>query len=673
MSEPSVARVLIDSPLPQLDRLFDYEIPVPLRGHLKIGQRVRVPLRTGGRSVDAWVVELSDTTSLERELAPVLEPLGPLSVLPEASYQLARKLADRAAGNASDILRLIVPRRMVRAENAWLKARGSETKAETKISQEALLHARQIIADFPSLEQELLVTSRVSLRPHPGPFNNQLAVTKAMVLLAAEAVVTLAAGRSAVIAVPNYRDLAELHEALALFVPRQSVMVLDAQQNASQRYRQYLDLLSAVPRIVIGKRSAVYAPAFNLGLLAMWDEGDSSFQEPLSPGVHARDVCLMRHELERVPILFAAFSPSAEIERLNALSWLKEVEAIRLQRPKIILDADGVASSSQRLSSLAFKQAKEAIVDKPVLVQVARAGFAPTMLCVSCKSQARCNQCQGPLSIPQQHDQPRCRWCGEGAEKWQCQTCQGNRLVMASAGSERTAAELGRAFPGVKVVVSDASHPVMTVPDTPALVIATRGAEPRAVGGYGAVILLDGNRLLLSDDLRVAENCLRWWSAAAALATDQAPVHLLGVSGGIAQAFASWSQPRYVRAELADRRVLRMPPMVRLAQITGTATEIDGAIAAVRTAVPELTSNAVLGPFALEKPSEGQEQLFRALIRFDYGLGEQIATVLRAAVVSASLRSKSRKKPGQISGERSSYRRTAVPLRVRFDVAEMEL
>src|SRR3546814_4900905 len=120
---------------------------------------------------------------------------------------------------------------------------------------------------------------------------------------------------------------------------------------------------------------------------------------------------------------------------------------------------------------------------------------------------------------------------------------------MASSGTERTADELGRAFPGVRVIVSDGAHPVAEVDSRPALVVATRGAEPFAPGGYTAVVLLDGERMLLSEALHIGEDCLRWWSNAAALAAPGAPVHLVEVTGPVARALATWTPPSYARSE----------------------------------------------------------------------------------------------------------------------------
>lgn len=229
---------------------------------------------------------------------------------------------------------------------------------------------------------------------------------------------------------------------------------------------------------------------------------------------------------------------------------------------------------------------------------------------------------------------------------------------MASSGSERTADELGRAFPGTRIIVADGEHPVTAVDDRPALVVATRGAEPIAAGGYRAVVLLDGDRMLMAEDLRIGESCLRWWSNAAALAAPGAPVHLVGVTGSIARALATWTQPAYARAELADRAPLRMPPTVRVAAVDGAHRVVDAALDDLRRAVPALDAEAVLGPLPR---GEGA----RALVRFEYALGARVAESLRASVVAQAVKAR-RSAKGRPPG-------AAHTLRVRVDAPDPEL
>ena len=98
---PLVARVLIDSPLPQLDRLFDYAVPAALEADAVPGVRVKVPLRTAGRVVEGYLVETVDAADAARTAKPLSEVeaiVSPVAVLPPALYALARRAADRAAG-----------------------------------------------------------------------------------------------------------------------------------------------------------------------------------------------------------------------------------------------------------------------------------------------------------------------------------------------------------------------------------------------------------------------------------------------------------------------------------------------------------------------------------------------------------------------------------------------
>jgi primosomal protein N' (replication factor Y) len=219
-------------------------------------------------------------------------------------------------------------------------------------------------------------------------------------------------------------------------------------------------------------------------------------------------------------------------------------------------------------------------------------------------------------------------------------------------GTGRTAEELGRAFPGVRVIVSDGERIVQQVTGAPALVVATRGAEPIAPGGYAAVLLLDGERMLARENLRVGDDCLRWWSNAAALAAPSAPVVLVGVGGELGQALATWRQDGYASGELADRRQLRFPPAVRIASVTGQPQAVQTTLDAVEPG----SAIDVLGPVQVG------DGAVRAIVRFEYANGARVAAALRAAVVRNATSAKRAPRGGF---------RPAPTLRVRFDDPEI--
>jgi primosomal protein N' (replication factor Y) len=658
MTTRRVARVLIDSPLPQLDRLFDYAIPDDLAAYAMPGVRVRVPLRSAGRVVDGYVVEIGDPDASDRPLSELDAVVSSVPVLTEGLYRLARRAADRAAGSASDILRLAIPRRMVRAEKAWLAA---EAPARPEVTEESRDWAREVLSGYPGLDEAIQAGERLAVDapPSPAQLPDGTPVGSWAVLLGAAAVQTLAGGRSAIVAMPDHRDRAQLEAVLAAHVPAEALVRDDAKRSGPERYAAFLRTLSAAPCVVIGNRSAVYAPVSDLGLVALWDDGDPLLAEPLSPGVHARDAALLRQELDGGALLFAGHTRTTDVERLVAVGWVRDLPAARRRSPRVVLSATREGESrGARVPSSAFAAAREALQNGPVLVQVARPGYAPVLVCAQCRHPARCAHCGGPLHAARPGAVPACSWCGRAATRWACTECSGTLLRMASSGSERTADELGRAFPGTRVIVADGDHPVPQVDGRPALVVATRGAEPPAVGGYRAVILLDGDRMLLAEDLRIGESCLRWWSNAAALAAPGAPVHLVGVGGAVARALATWTHAAYARAELADRAPLRMPPTVRVAAVDGARPAVDAALADLRRSVPELDADAVLGPLP-------HGDAMRALVRFEYGLGPRVAQSLRASVVAAAVKAR-RPAKGRPAGPANT-------LRVRVDVPDLDL
>jgi len=696
MTGRRVARVLLDSPLPQLDRLFDYAIPAELEADAVPGVRVRVPLRSAGRTVDGYLVEVAPAEDPDRPLSDLEAVVSPVRVLPDALYRLARRAADRAAGSAADILRLVVPKRMVRAEKTWL-ARPAAPVPEPDPG--VVAWARTILDAYPGLADAVAAGERVALDAPPRPAHGEPPVGAWAVLLAAAAIETWARGRSAILVAPDHRDLAQLEAVLASRLPEGVLLRADAGSSGPERYAAYLRLLEARPSVVIGNRSAVYAPAHDTGLVVVWDDGDPLLGEPLSPGVHARDAALVRQELEGSALVVAGHTRTTDAARLVERGWMREVPAARRLTPRVVLSPPGPDEArTARLPSAAYAAAREAVRTGPVLVQVARPGYVPALVCADCRNPARCAHCGGPLRRRRDAAAPECAWCGRSALGWRCAVCEGRRFRMASVGSERTADELGRAFPGVRVIVSDRDHVVTEVTAAPALVVATRGAEPRAVGGYRAVLLLDGDRMLLAEELRIAESCLRWWSNAAALAAPGAPVHLVGVTGPVARALATWTQPAYARAEVAERAAVRMPPAVRFARVEGPRAAVDACLAALRADVPALAEADVLGPVDVpdDPPGPGARSLprraaardsdlallpapeavggpvpadrggaVRAVVRFDYALGAAVAQSLRASVVASAVRARGRGR------DRAASARST--LRVRLDVPDLDL
>ena len=661
-----VARVLLDSALPQLDHLFDYAVPPHLAAAIRVGHRVRVPFRSQSRHSYGYVVEFVDRSEFGGALQAVAELVGPVPQLTPDVWRLARAVADRAGGSAGDILRLAIPKRMVRVEKAFLAdpTQAGEPLASPVAGVATDPHGPGL-ADPGETAALLCGGARVSVTASHGPERLPTGewVGGWAIQVAQTALDVWRSGRSAIIATPDYRDLDQVRDALEA-LGHEDVVRLDARQPNGERYAHFLRALSPRPRIILGNRSAVYAPAHRLGAILIWDDGDPVLAEPLTPYVHARDAALVRAEQSGAGLYFAAHARSAEVQRLVDIGYV-QAQRHPPRRARVVHADAAIAPDAfgGRLPEFAARAIRQGLSTGPVLVQVATPGYAPVAICAECGEHARCGVCAGPMGFPAA-GRGACRWCGASANAWSCQECRGRRLEQRGMGSQRTVEQFQRQFTGARVILSDGEHAIERVDSRSALVVATRGAEPIAAGGYRAVVLLDAERLLGIESLRAGEDCLRWWNNAAALTAADGQVVMASGGGPVIRAFVTGREEEWLRAELRDRQALRYPPTVRVASVTGGSEEVDRAL----SALGELSGVDVLGPTPVRRDasritpgSVAAEGLVRAIVRFDYGHGGDVAKRLRGALVADAAGASAR-----VAGRPTGRARPGA-LRLRFD------
>ncbi|WP_328398358.1 primosomal protein N' [Nocardia sp. NBC_00416] len=474
------------------------------------------------------------------------------------------------------------------------------------------------------------------------------------------AAVVVAEGRSAILMVPDQRDLDRVLRECERLVG-DSAVGLSAGLGPAARYRRWLAVLRGTARVVVGTRSAVFAPAADLGLVAIWDDGDDTYAEPRAPYPHAREVAMLRAHDTGAAFVAAGFARTAEVAAIVESGWAHDLLAdratVRSAAPRISAPGDTDIALERdpnaravRIPGAAFAAARQALAaGTGVLVQVPRRGYVPALSCTKCRTPARCRQCAGPLSLPgsdvgpgagaQAAHSPLCRWCGRTEAAFRCPVCGGRALRAVVVGAARTAEELGRAFPGVPVRGSSGAALLDTVPPGPQVVVATVGAEPLLAGGYGVGLLLDGWALLGRADLRAAEDTLRRWLSAAALVRSDGQVLVMADPGvPTVQALLRWDPAGHAAAELAQRAEVGFPPAVRMAAVDGTAEGI-----AELLAVTELPAAAqVLGPVPLPaaarlpsgaRGSGGEHgaEVERVLLRTPRAGGAALARALTAA------------------------------------------
>jgi primosomal protein N' (replication factor Y) len=621
--QQKIARVSLDTRLPQLDRLFDYLIPDGME--ISEGVRVKVPLRSQTRLHSGYVVEVVTHSKHPESLAPVAECVSPVPVLGKELWSLCEAVATRQAGNVSDVLRLAIPARFVRAEKAWLQREQGEFQGPAESLKE--------LPGYPegSLSSLLTPGARFLLQQRGGviqtPDGERLGTTQPVATLAASA---LHKGQSTIVVVPDWRDIEFYRQSLEDHLPEEDLVVWDHNLTPAQKYAQFLKGLEGRPRVILGNRHAVFAPAHNLGLLVVVDDGDEAHQEPLAPYPHSRDIALIRHHQSGAALVFASLVPSLNTLRWVEMGYFKGLSPVGAWRPTVIPTALALGAEAStapgRLPPQAYQAAKEGLQVGPVLVQVFRAGFAPGLSCVSCGEAARCERCQGPLRLEGKSTTPSCGWCARVHATWKCGQCNNSGLKPRGSGVGRTASDLGRAFPGVPVIQADGATPLLRVSSTPALVVATRGAEPLADGGYVTALLLDGAAMLQRESLTTLEDSLRGWEHAISLVSPGGKVFITEIDQAPALAVATGSYRPLLVEELTQREALRLPPAVRFVAVSGPPSGVQKLVDAVGGLSPEID---VLGPVRLE------EGIVRSVLRFPYALGDGVQKTIRSAYLKA--------------------------------------
>ena len=648
-----VARVAVDVPLPHLDRLFDYLVPPPMAHDAVPGCRVRV--RFAGRRMAGYLVERASASDHDGNLAPLDRVVSPEAVLTPEIAGLARAVADRYGGTLADVLRLAIPPRRAAAEAAETALAAKAARAPVPpggagtAAGDQWAEYRAGAAFLGALAEGR--APRAVWSALPGP--------QWPAQIAGAVAAAARSGRGAVVVVPDARDLNLVHTEIAAAIGAEAVVSLSAELGATERYRRWLAVLHGQVRVVAGTRSAMFAPVAGLGLVVLWDDGDDLHAEPRAPYPHARDVLLLRAHRCGAAVLVGGFAQTAECAQLLATGWARPLAAerrtVRRHAPLISTAeqdtalARDPAARMARMPRLALRTAREALAAGPVLFQVPRTGYLAAVACRRCGARRTCQTCGGPVAQAGRDEPLACRWCGSAAEGGCAEPgCGATGIRALATGARRTAEELSRAFPGVPVRTSAAAHVLAEVPGTPAVVIATPGAEPLTPDGYAAAVLLDGWALLGRASLQASQEALRRWMNAAALVRPgreggRVVIHLDAAPAAV-QALIRWDPALHASRELAERQHLRLPPAVRMAALTGDEEAIRELLAAAALPGGADVLGPVAGP-AWHEPDGGaalpvEPVLF--LVRVPLPEGTALAIALRSALAERTARKDSR-------------------------------
>ncbi|WJG25975.1 primosomal protein N' [Vibrio furnissii] len=634
---PSIARVALPVPL---DKQFDYLIP----NHLFpiIGGRVSVPF--GRQTLVGVVTALAQESAFPREqLKAIKAVLDSQPVWSETLYRLLQwcsqfyqyPLGDTLANAMPSALRKGKPADFASSKEWRMTERGRDQLMQgfgRAVKQAQVMHllepgpvAHQIMLDEEVSSATLntlqdkgwieVTEKQPQFRPWPKvveadvdkpKLNQEQAIAIASVnsqrgfgcyLLhgvtgsgKTEVYLNLIkpvleAGKQALVLVP---EIGLTPQTINRFRKRFTVPVevIHSGLNDTERLNAWLAARDKVAGIVIGTRSALLTPFADLGIIIVDEEHDASYKQQDSLRYHARDVAVMRANLEQVPIVLGSATPALETLH-NALTGkyhhlqLTQRAGTALPTTNRVLDVKGLYLESGLSAPLIAEMRRHLSQGNQVLLFLNRRGFSPALMCHECGWIANCQRCDAYYTYHQHSSEIRCHHCGSQRPViHQCQGCGSTHLVTVGVGTEQLEAQLSELFPEYKAIRIDRDSTRRKGSLESALGAIRRGEYQILIGtqmlakghhfpDVTLVALLDVDGSLYSSDFRASERLAQLFIQVAGRAGRASkpgevvlqthhPEHTL------LQALLHNDYSQFAETALAERKLAQLPPYTYL-------------------------------------------------------------------------------------------------------------
>ncbi|MFH0883822.1 MAG: primosomal protein N', partial [bacterium] len=404
---------------------------------------------------------------------------------------------------------------------------------------------------------------------------------------------TLARDQGAILLVPEIgltpQVVARIRAALD-----EPVVVLHSGLTAARRVAAWREVLEGRARVVVGPRSAIFAPVKNLGLIVVDEEHEESYKQlDPAPRYHARDVALVRGQRNGAVVLLVSATPSFESIRLvdeGQLAQLRLTQRFGSAWPIVtVLDRRREEADAPYIGAhLAREIEVRAKKGEGVVLLITRRGFAPVLTCGDCGARIECPNCSIPLTYHGgRRTQLRCHLCGITKRvPDQCPSCHGDHLRPLGAGTQRIEEEVQRRFPTLAPIRMDADTTrahgeherilrAFSEGDAGLLLgtqVVAKGHDFEHVTLVGVV---NADPVLFQPDFRAAERTFRLLVQAAGRAgrgerMGEVIVQTLDPDNPVFNSIMQPDVDGFARQQLAQRRELNYPPYVRMAMVTVT-------------------------------------------------------------------------------------------------------
>ena len=502
-----IVGVLVELMNKNVDRIFDYQVPEELTSKVKVGVRVRVPFAK--RTLEGFVLEIKETTDFHETLREINEVLDDEVILNEELIALGKWLQKETLATLISCYQVMLPKALkagshgtkkyitvyhyIPDNNLSLTASQKEIvacfKDKTILSSDDLrkfsTSRLTTLVNKGILKKEKVETYRLTYQKE-GSSNITLTElqNKAVhdILTDSHSVFllhgvtgsgktevyirliedTIKKGKSCIVLVP---EISLTTQIINRFKNRfgDTIAVLHSALSEGEKYDEYRRIAKGLANIVIGARSAIFAPLKNIGLIIMDEEHSDSYKQENMPRYDTKQVALERAKYHHAKVVLGSATPTLESYTRAIKNYYKLVElpsrikGVSLPEINIVDMNQAIKKATFHFSLELIEKMKEVLSRKEqIMLLLNRRGYSSVIICQNCGFTKKCPRCDITLTYHKKSNLLRCHYCGYATTMNDtCPSCHEKAMKPLGVGTEKIEEELKQLFPNEKVLRMD--------------------------------------------------------------------------------------------------------------------------------------------------------------------------------------------------------------------------
>lgn len=499
-----VANVLVELSNRNIDKTFTYNIPNELENLIKVGIRVLVPF--GKQTLEGFVLSISENTNSEIELKDIIKPIDDEVILNEELLELGKFIKRKTLSTLISAYQVMLPKA--------LKA-DKKTKINKSYESNIIIKDEKLLKDYKLTDKQKIIIDEIRNGKNDKKHLKALAASSLTTLLnkgileevlsekyrlsienkkeykkvelndeqknAVNTVLSdldksntyllygvtgsgktevymeiidamLLQGKTAIVLVPEISLTPQMVERFSSRF-KENIAILHSRLNDGEKYDEYRKIARGEVKIVIGARSAIFAPLKNIGVIIVDEEHTTSYKQESTPKYNAIDIAVERAKYHNAQVVLGSATPTLEsfakvIKGIYKLIELKKRANNKALPTVTLVDMNKEKNKNNHFSKTLIQEIQNTLDRKEqVILLLNRRGYSSFVTCSNCGYVSKCPNCDITLTYHKTSDMERCHYCGYATKRKEiCPECHEKAIEQLGYGTEKIEEELKSLF-----------------------------------------------------------------------------------------------------------------------------------------------------------------------------------------------------------------------------------